>query len=246
MKINTLITALFLFCISFTFAQQPVIERSQLIGTWEQVDSLGNPVIFNGGLSEYKIITPETFSVIQVLRSKGYMLGLFLGTYVLENDTYIENISYAIPNAASMVGSRNLFFIALKNDLLYINGMNNSYKQIWKKMEKLPEPVVEQPQTDVQSLSKRANVRTYTFSGGDGSSIEKAVVIKQKTEQGGMAAQYYFIETKYGVQNRDWKVMTQSCTKIKNRMYDTIIIRSYKFNKEVKVYFDITAYYSKF
>jgi len=225
---------------------QTSVDRSQLVGTWQQVDSLGNPLMSNKDLCEYKIITPETFSVVQVVKSKGYFISVFLGTYNLENDTYIENITYANPGAIKMVGTKNLFYFTLKNKLLYVSGMNNPYKQIWKKIDKLPEAVIAPPQTDAPSLLKKTEAANVKIAGGDGLTIEKAVIITAKSETTGVAAEYDFIASKYGVRNVAWQVLSQSVQNKKNKVYDVITIKLAKNDEKLDIYFDIANFYGKF
>jgi hypothetical protein len=198
-------------------------------------------------VTEYKIITPETFTVLQSVKSKGFFIGIFFGTYVLENETYIETIVYANPMGVKMDGMKNLFYANQRNDLLYIWGINNQFKQIWKKIDKLPLPEIVPTKKDVGSyLKKEYDFSNYKFIGGDGSSQKRAVIVGFKTEQEGIAAQYYYIGKKYGMRNVDWKVLSQECSKIKSRMYDSIKIKLLKTDEEVKVWFDITAYYVNF
>lgn len=226
---------------------QKPIEKEKMVGTWQQVDSLGNPLLINNDITEYKIITPETFTVLQAVKSKGFFIGLFFGTYVLENETYIESIVYSNPMGVRLNGQKNLFYVNMKDDLLYIWGINNKFKQIWKKLDKLPLPEIVPTKSDVSSyFKKQYDFSNYKFTGGDGSSQKRAVVISSRTESEGIAAQYYFIGKKYGMRDVEWKVLSQECQKSKSRMYDSINIKLLKTNEIIKVWFDITAYYGKF
>jgi len=233
------------FAVSGTYAQTAVIN-SQLIGTWQQVDTLGNPIMSDKDYCEYKIITAQTFSVVQITKSKGFFIGIFFGTYKVENDTYIENITYANPGAVKMIGTKNLFYYALKDNLLYISGMNNPYKQVWKKIDKLPEPVVTPPQTDTSTLLKRTEAANVKITGGDGLTIDNAVIITAKSETTGIAAEYDFISSKYGVRNVEWKMLSQSTQSKKNKTYDVLTIQLTKTDEKLDIYFDITNFYGKF
>jgi len=122
---------------SFSKVQASTFEKSKLIGTWEQCDSLGNSVETGMGITKYKIITPETFTVIQGYKEKGIFGGIFFGSYLLENDIYTEILTYTDPQMLSIKGTKNLFYIVFDNDLMHINGINNPYKQVWKKVVKL-------------------------------------------------------------------------------------------------------------
>jgi hypothetical protein len=239
-------TGIFMFLVLSGAYAQTSVERSQLVGTWQQVDSLGNPLMAGKDFCEYKIITPETFSVVQVVKSKGYFISVFFGTYNLENDTYIENITYANPGAIKLLGTKNLFYFALKNNLMYVSGMNNPYKQIWKKIDKLPEAVVTPPQTDTPTLLKKTEAANVKIAGGDGLTIENAVIITAKSETTGIAAEYDFIGSKYGARNVAWQVLSQAVQNKKSKIYDVITIKLAKNDEKLDVYFDITNFYGKF
>ena len=143
MKKQLILSAL-TFCIVFLFssiciAQTSSIDKTKLIGIWQQCDSLGNPVQSESGFTEYKVLTPESFTVLKANKETGVFVGIFFGSYSLENDTYIETLTYATPQLISIKGTKNLFNIAFKNNLLYISGINNPYKQIWEKVDAFAE-----------------------------------------------------------------------------------------------------------
>lgn len=241
------ILVLILVSLFFVFSHaQSTIDKAKLIGTWQQVDSLGNPVRVSPDVSEYKIITPETFTVVQSINSKGFFIGIFLGTYTLENDTYVENICYTNPAAIKAIGTKNLFYATLKNDLFYISGINNPYKQIWKKIDKLPAATLSSQSTDMSAyFSQKPDLSKVKFEGGDGMTIETAVVVKAPNERDGIAAEYLYIGNKYGARNVDWSVVSQSSSSKTNKKYDTICIKLTKGNRQITLYFDTTAFYGK-
>lgn len=236
---------LLVLAVSGTYAQTSV-ANSQLIGTWQQVDSLGNSVMADKDYCEYKIITAQTFSVVQITKSKGFFIGIFFGTYKVENDTYIENIIYANPGAVKMIGTKNLFYYSLKDNLLYISGMNNPYKQIWKKIDKLPESIVTPPQTGTPTLIKKIGAADVKIAGGDGLSLENAVIITAKSETTGVAAEYDYVASKYGARNVEWKILSQAVQNNKNKTYDVLTIQLTKNDEKLDIYFDITNFYGKF
>lgn len=233
-----------LACLAETFVAQEIPDRAALVGTWQQVDSLGRPFVLDKKVVEYKIITPQTFTVIQALPEKGIFGGIFMGEYTLEGDTYIEKIRYCNPNALAMVGSKNLFTVTLKDGILLLHGINNTYNQRWKKTDKLP--VVEVPATDAASVKRKADGGSASVDGADGSSVEKAVVVKAKTEKAGVSAEYEWVEKHYGQRNVDWVVTQQQTLGVKGRNYDLLFIRLVATGKELKLYFDITDFFGKF
>lgn len=240
-----LLGCLLIFAVSGSFAQTSV-ANSQLIGTWQQVDTLGNPVMADKDYCEYKIITAQTFSVVQITRSKGFFIGVFFGTYKIENDTYIENILYANPGAVKMIGTKNFFYYSLKDNLLFISGMNNPYKQVWKKIDKLPESTVTPPQTGTPTLIKKVGAVDVRIAGGDGLTLENAVIITAKSETTGVQAEYDYVASKYGVRNEDWKLLSQAVQNNKNKIYDVLSIQLTKNDEKFDIYFDITNFYGKF
>ncbi|HEY5590115.1 MAG TPA: hypothetical protein VIK55_03765 [Paludibacter sp.] len=130
------ISLVFLFS-SICNAQSSTIDKTKLIGIWQQCDSIGEPVKTGPGYTEYKIITPESFTVLEVNKENGTFVAVFFGRYTLENDTYTETLTYTTPQMVGVKGTKNLFNIAFKNNLWYIYGINNQYKQVWKKMDKI-------------------------------------------------------------------------------------------------------------
>ncbi len=79
-----------------------------------------------------------------------------------------------------------------------------------------------------------------SFSGGDGSSLEKAIIIKAPNEMSGVHAEHEYIRQHYPGS----KEGTQSVQNAKGRVYDTIEITTAN-GKAKTIYFDITAYYGK-
>jgi len=130
------ISLVFLFS-SIVSAQTTAFDKSKLLGIWQQCDSTGVPEMTGPGFNEYKIITPESFMVMEVNKEDGTFIAVFFGTYSFENEIYTETLTYTTPQMVSAKGSKNLFYIAFKNNLLYIYGINNAYKQVWKRMDKI-------------------------------------------------------------------------------------------------------------
>ena len=79
-----------------------------------------------------------------------------------------------------------------------------------------------------------------TFSGGDGSTEEKAVIIKNATEDTGVAAEYSYLSQHFpGYHMDEQAVMTD-----KGRSFDLLKITTAKREKK-SLYFDITSFYGK-
>ena len=85
------------------------------------------------------------------------------------------------------------------------------------------------------------------FDGGDGLSIENAIIINGAQSEGeGIPAGFIYIMKKHGEGNKDWKTIMQSLTSTNGKSYDEIQIEDIKNNKKVAYYFDIAAFLGKY
>jgi hypothetical protein len=96
------------------------------------------------------------------------------------------------------------------------------------------------PATKAIVHTSQTAVKTNT-SDHDGSSIEKAIIIEEKTESTGVNAEYAWIDKHYPGS----KTNSQSLLEVKNVPYDVIEVRTAE-HKEIKIYFDISNYFGKF
>jgi len=113
--------------------------KSKIVGTWQlcdkqtqQVDTTYND--FNQ--MRYKLITPTNFMVIEVKYYDKVLYGGFFGTYTLEKDVYTEFIDLTGTGYGIYQGKGNRFKIKIKGDYLYIDGINNPYSEVWKRVVK--------------------------------------------------------------------------------------------------------------
>jgi hypothetical protein len=84
------------------------------------------------------------------------------------------------------------------------------------------------------------------YSGGDGSTIENAVVIKATNSIAGIDAEYKWIGQRYGPRNQAWKVASRMHGSNQNgKSYETFDIECTN-GKHVKIIFDVTAFYGRF
>lgn len=84
-----------------------------------------------------------------------------------------------------------------------------------------------------------------TSSGGDGSSRERAVVINATSSFVGIAAEYEWLESRFGQKDRDWTLETQMVGGDPGRMFDTMVIRLSNGTQKT-VYFDISSFHGRF
>lgn len=80
-----------------------------------------------------------------------------------------------------------------------------------------------------------------SYSGGDGSSFEKAIVIHGATEQTGVDAEYGYLAKHYPG-SRSGK---QSLTSHEKRNFDVLEFTTAE-GKKMLIYFDITEFFGKF
>jgi hypothetical protein len=82
------------------------------------------------------------------------------------------------------------------------------------------------------------------FKGGDGASIENAVIVKGGADyKEAILAEMYFISRIYGERNIDWKLISMATIKEKWSHYDVVEFISIKSDKKNYLYFDISAYF---
>jgi hypothetical protein len=82
------------------------------------------------------------------------------------------------------------------------------------------------------------------FTGGDGSSIAKAIVIEgAKGEMDGVASEYQYLDALLGPRNVVWKMVMQSLLNENGKSYDSLQIE--RNGKTEVYYFDISGYFGK-
>jgi hypothetical protein len=91
------------------------------------------------------------------------------------------------------------------------------------------------------------------YAGGDGTSLEKAVVIIGASgEFEGVSSEYMWLDTKFGPENVNWQSQGQELMAENGRYYDVLNIEfltdvgDYKKGDVAEFYFDITDFYGKF
>jgi hypothetical protein len=78
------------------------------------------------------------------------------------------------------------------------------------------------------------------YEGGDGSSAEKAIIIKNATEETGVKAEYAYLAKHFP----GYKRGKQSLVREKNRMYDVLEVTTAE-GKALTIFFDITEFFGK-
>ena len=83
------------------------------------------------------------------------------------------------------------------------------------------------------------------YLGGDGSTIENAIIINAQSTIDGVVAEYQYISNKHGERNSDWKLKYQFLIKKNDRHFDAIVVKL-KNGQELTYYFDISMFIGKF
>ena len=118
----------------FLWAQKKDRINDKLVGTWVLCNSHGEPMYSKNNTSEFKVITPETFTVLVLNKEKKTVFAELMGTYTLVKNVYTETITNAFQGMTDYPGTINVFDIKFKEGLLIIDGQNNTYTQTWKKV----------------------------------------------------------------------------------------------------------------
>ncbi|MHA1728129.1 MAG: hypothetical protein ACTSWY_05305 [Promethearchaeota archaeon] len=79
------------------------------------------------------------------------------------------------------------------------------------------------------------------IDGGDGSSIENAIVISNCNEKEGVNSEYREVRNRFG----NYKLITQSLLNIDNKIYDKLELKILENGKNVEIYFNITEFFGK-
>jgi hypothetical protein len=86
--------------------------------------------------------------------------------------------------------------------------------------------------------------RSSIYSGGNGSSIETAVVINTVSTSIGIDAEYQHVSSLYGQQNVNWSIVQQNLITHTGKNYDVLHIKL-SSGEEKSVCFDVTQFFGK-
>lgn len=140
------ILAAFTVCLTFvgsSFISAQKNLDNKLVGTWTLCNSHGETMYSKSNMAEFKVITPETFTVLILNKEKKAVFAELMGTYTLDKNVYTETITHAFQGMADFPGTVNIFQVKFKDDLLIIEGQNNTYSQTWKRINPEELKVVE-------------------------------------------------------------------------------------------------------
>ena len=95
--------------------------------------------------------------------------------------------------------------------------------------------------------NKPIDLTKVTYEGGDGKTVENAIIIKNaENERNGVAAEYAYIAKIHGEKFKDWKPVGQSTINNDKKKIDLINVQILQKNETVSYYFDISEFYGKF
>jgi len=106
-------------------------------------------------------------------------------------------------------------------------------------------------QTSTTSMTNDYNqtpdLSRVTYEGGNGTSIETAIIIKNAgNERNGIAAEYAYISKIHGQKFTTWKPNGSSTNFMNGKKIDIINITTLPRNEQKMYYFDISDFYGKF
>jgi len=131
----TLCTIIFSACLS---TRRAATVQPSLLGTWQLLkDGVPDTTYDNQpGQIRYKTITPGKFVVTDMKLKQGIMYAAFYGSLTVDKDTYTELIEATGGGgyARYMDGRKGLFKYSITDSLLTINGVNNNYNEVWKRV----------------------------------------------------------------------------------------------------------------
>ena len=90
------------------------------------------------------------------------------------------------------------------------------------------------------TISARPAMKNVSFAGGDGRTIENAVIVKAPNELTGVRGEYDWIRKNYP----NWQLKEQSVLNTNSRVYDRMDFKT-PDSRPVTLYFDITDFSGK-
>ena len=110
----------------------------QVIGTWQYARLKDSAVVtnyFGNGVSRRKIITPESFVVVDFIQQAKKMRAAFMGSYSIKNGVYEESVEYTGIGYEKYLNEKNTFEIKISGDYMTIKSTNNNYGlELWKRL----------------------------------------------------------------------------------------------------------------
>lgn len=132
-----LTTILILTINSDANARNKKIHKKDLIGTWQCCGLDSIPENIDGNVS-YKQISTNTITMSTINLSENLIVSSFCASYTLEKNILTEFIEYTDNGHwHKFLGKKNAFKIRIEGDLMFKEGVNNPYKEIWKRVDEI-------------------------------------------------------------------------------------------------------------
>jgi hypothetical protein len=103
--------------------------------------------------------------------------------------------------------------------------------------------------------SKPPDLSKVVYTGGDGTSVDNAIIISGAgNSRNGIAAEYEYVAKKLGAKSVDWKLGGQGkiapngenkTNDYQNKKYDVLNFQNILNNETLTFYFDISDFYGK-
>ena len=109
-----------------------------LIGTWQICNSEGvvdNNLYGRTDETSYKIFSSEKFSVFSLHLVNRKVIKSFLGSYTADSKTITEYVEYRSNGYPRISNQKYTYNYKIENGLLFIEGIDNLFKEVWKKIE---------------------------------------------------------------------------------------------------------------
>ena len=90
------------------------------------------------------------------------------------------------------------------------------------------------------------NLNKIVYKGYDGSSFEKAIIIKATTMKEGIAAEYAYLEKELGQRGVTWKPLGQYLLPDSGKYYDVVKVNIINTSEIRYFWIDITKFFGKF
>jgi hypothetical protein len=114
------------------------------------------------------------------------------------------------------------------------------------KTDTLKQEVENKYRIDSNYWKTSPDLKKIVYKGDDGSSVERAIIIKKATTlKEGIAAEYAYLEGKLGQRGIDWKPLGQYFHPFLDKSYDILIVKITNTNKTTYYCFDITNFFGK-
>lgn len=113
--------------------------EQQIIGTWALCNIADSLIITNydnrEGQKRLKMITPESFIVVDYIDKPNEMFNAFMGSYLINNNNYTEFIQHTGTGYKRYLGEKNRFVLKIEGDYMYITEIDEKYSpELWKRL----------------------------------------------------------------------------------------------------------------